>query len=196
MSPVIIILHKLSLMEKKSQSVLNVFALCLLVETLPFMYVILKQTFGEDKITSMGCTFSQLSWSPELTPAYFWWRGYLKSRVYRSAASHLSKLKDDICRGVSCIHLHLLISVIITECLNNIYSSVIRNNDFVLSPLKAKQKTLLFLKNFKYMSSLQQWLEIIFHSYIIAKALQKSMDLTRKHRNIYRIETEHFFRNF
>ncbi|GFU86205.1 uncharacterized protein TNCV_368631 [Trichonephila clavipes] len=61
-------------------------------------------------------------WPPDLTPADFWWWGYLKSHVYLSGPSSLSELKDTIRREVSSIHpdmLHSAVAGFVTrlECL-------------------------------------------------------------------------------
>ncbi|GFW48981.1 DUF4817 domain-containing protein [Trichonephila clavipes] len=82
----------------------------------------LIQTFGEDRIVSRHCRYPWPPRSPDLTPADFWLWGYLKSRVYLSGPSSLSKLKDAIHREVSSIHpdmLHSAVAGFVTrlECL-------------------------------------------------------------------------------
>ncbi|GFY01695.1 uncharacterized protein TNCV_2608781 [Trichonephila clavipes] len=82
----------------------------------------LIQMFGEDRIVSRHCRYPWSPRSPDLTPADFWLWGYLKSRVYLSGPSSLSKLKDVIRREVSSIHpnmLHSAVAELVTrlECL-------------------------------------------------------------------------------
>ncbi|GFW23595.1 uncharacterized protein TNCV_4091381 [Trichonephila clavipes] len=82
----------------------------------------LIQTFGEDRIVSRCFRYPWPPRSPDLIPADFWLRGYLKSRVYLSGPSCLSKLKDAIRREVSSIHpdmLHSAVAGFVTrlECL-------------------------------------------------------------------------------
>ncbi|GFX39410.1 DUF4817 domain-containing protein [Trichonephila clavipes] len=100
----------------------------------------LIQTFWEDRIVSRHCN----PWPPrslDLTPADFWLKGYLKSRVYLSGPSSLSELKDTIHREISSIHpdmLHSAVAGFVTrlECLlpcggGQTYSGVIKFDSFL-----------------------------------------------------------------
>ncbi|GFV12646.1 uncharacterized protein TNCV_1388421 [Trichonephila clavipes] len=73
---------------------------------------LLIQTFEKERIITKHCKFPWSPWSPDLTLADVWLWVYLKSLVYRSLPSNLSKLKDVIHRDLSCIQSEILHSAV------------------------------------------------------------------------------------